>query len=299
LSFSFFISICIIHVGNEMSNSIWERHLPPRFKKPPPSASHAVRDLFIRNKYQLKKYLRPPSDASDKQDRDESAGGGEHEEGMEVARCVEDVLRACETNDISLLLRCLAIAGPECLALPSISSSSSSPLHMAARQGSSACCMLLLVSGVDVLLRQTDSGAVDSITDADNKQLRASEVATRGGHHDLAKFLLAREEEEEDTSRARKTFIEITNISSSSSSSSHHRSTSSENNDMAPGNSSSSSVEDTTTSSSTSTGAAAHWMHQFENRGLQKTVQGLVSKALNSSDGHTSEDLREDFSPKE
>ena len=46
---------------------------------------------------------------------------------------------------------------------------------------SSACCMLLLVNGCDVLQRDGDGR-------------RASEVAKRSGHEELSSFLLGRED---------------------------------------------------------------------------------------------------------
>jgi hypothetical protein len=158
------LSACAPPAGNSMNNSVWECRLPPHFKKPSPSAAHAVRDRYIRDKYELKKYLDWPE------------GGRDSDEQQQQQQCAADVVRACEINDISLLFKCIAMGGSSCFL-----SCDTFPLHVAARRDSSACCMLLLVSGSDVLEK-----------DANN--LTAAEVARMAGHEELANFLQERED---------------------------------------------------------------------------------------------------------
>ena len=140
-----------------MNNSIWEQRLPASFKKPSPSATHAVRDRYIRDKYELKKFLDMPED-------------------LDMKECAQEVLRACEINDVPLLFKTIAIGGPSCFL-----SSNTFPLHAAAKRDASACCMLLLVNGSHVLAKDTND-------------LTASEVAATAGHTQLAAFLLSRED---------------------------------------------------------------------------------------------------------
>jgi len=144
-------------IGNAMNNSVWEQKIPPAFKKPSPSATHAVRDRYIRDKYELKKYLDKPDE-------------------VDMKTCTAEVMRACETNDVASLFKTIAVAGPACFI-----TSDTFPLHMAAKRDASACCMLLLVNGSDVLARDANS-------------LTPSEVASIAGHTDLASFLMEREE---------------------------------------------------------------------------------------------------------
>jgi hypothetical protein len=105
----------------------------------------------------MKKYLDTPSE-------------------VDMKECQDDVVRACEINDVSLLYKCIALGGPACYL-----SCGTFPLHVAARRDASACCMLLLVNGYDVLGR-------------DANDLTASAVARMAGHEDLSVFLLERED---------------------------------------------------------------------------------------------------------
>ena len=51
----------LLHLGNTLTNSIWEKELPARgAEKPTQQSSYGVRDVFIRAKYQYKAFLSNP-----------------------------------------------------------------------------------------------------------------------------------------------------------------------------------------------------------------------------------------------
>ena len=215
-----------------MNNSVWESRLPLHFKKPSPSATHAVRDRYIRDKYELKKYL-DTSGCTNVQG--EGGGGGEC-----VPQYTRDLIRACEINDVSLLFQCIALGGPESI----ISTSGAFPLHVAARRDASACCMLLLVSGSDVL-------------EKDSNDLTASEVANMAGHTDLSTFLFEREEHALAATKSRRnsdTSRTSDNASQEDSNSLHK---------MTPN---------------------TNLNHEFDDIEMQQSMQDMVSKALSSSE---------------
>lgn len=171
---------------------------------------------------------------------------------VNIQQCTSDVVRACEINDVALLFKCIAIGGPQCFQ----SGCGAYPLHVAARRDSSACCMLLLVSGCDVLER-------------DASDLTASEVASKAGHMDLSTFLLEREEHHLAAMKSRRN-SNASRTSDASQENSHDNTT------VDLGNSDSNSCSIPT--------GSANLNHEFEDMEMQLSMKEMVSKALSSSD---------------
>jgi hypothetical protein len=142
----------ILRIGNKISNEIWEGELPAGIVRPTPLDSYAIRDRFIRSKYEEKMFLLNSSKVADPELL---------QFNLQIA-CIEDnVVDASKALALGALPN--LIVGSDFMSfvqskeeLRTIFDGTETALHVAVKRGSLGCSVLLILNGGDTKYFSSD-----------------------------------------------------------------------------------------------------------------------------------------------
>jgi hypothetical protein len=171
----------LMSMGNELCNSIWEAKFSPQIApKPVPSDPYAVRDKFIRAKYQHKRFLAALADIPSKLpsgkaiDFDYSSSDIKLPSVKLSSLCL---LQSVARNDLQGLIKSLAWGGD---ASGAIFPDEENPLVVAICKGFVEVAMTLILNGAPLLQSANSDGAVTPLSVA----LLHSSAATNKNEQD-------------------------------------------------------------------------------------------------------------------
>lgn len=142
----------VMRIGNKISNEIWEGELPADIDRPTPSDSYAVREKFIRSKYEEKMFLLRSFKVADPELL---------QFNLQIA-CIEDnVVEA--SRALALGASPNLIVGSDFIAyvrskvdLKAVFDGTETALHVAVKRGSLGCSVLLVLNGGDTKCFSSD-----------------------------------------------------------------------------------------------------------------------------------------------